>query len=560
MAPPLGPSQKDATPVPESPASSQRPFDFADLGRPMPKSVRTLPPVPQADASGQLEELSGDDILESDDIDALEAAAAGYASFEVEAAEPYVAPQPVAAPAPEPSGFEVGDVGAFDEVEVEGIATRAAQPAAAPAPIGVVAVIAPVVKAVEPAPAPAPVVATKPMPSTLKGMPSAPVTSPLPLDQHAGDDEEESVVISEPAPTTARTPIVAQPAVAPAVVERTLEIRGNDMAKVAAAAAKLGSEPEQTEVLVRSAMPAALQTVRGIQSASGHTPAARQPSPLQASNGRPSSVAPVALDVSRSRMPAIPPMARVPSVQMPARGTPARPLAGLSGLAIGGMAAAAILLVSLVGIGGYAASRTLSAKTDTVEATPSDTSAAGEAATTAAAGVGAPSEAPSPAAGDPPGAASSPIDVSSLPSAPVPGAAPHGFTGKGSFAVTPPPLPVAVPAAPVAAAPVAAAPAAPVARSSGGALAAPGGGRSAPAGAPLPPPPSAPAAAPVAAAPAATTGVVHVDPNLRAVQVDGSYRHANDGIVVVSCGTHRIKVGMKEPQTVNIPCGGAVTL
>ena len=122
MPPPLGPSQKDATPVPESPASSQHPFDFADLGRPRPKSVRTLPPVPQADASGQLEELSGDDILESDDIDALEAAAAGYSSFEVEAAEPYVAPQPAAAPAPEPSGFEVGDVGAFDEVEVEGSA------------------------------------------------------------------------------------------------------------------------------------------------------------------------------------------------------------------------------------------------------------------------------------------------------------------------------------------------------------------------------------------------------------------------------------------------------
>jgi len=65
--------------VPESPASSQRPFDFADLGRPMPKSVRTLPPAPpapparmatqapHADATGQLEELSGDDILESDE-------------------------------------------------------------------------------------------------------------------------------------------------------------------------------------------------------------------------------------------------------------------------------------------------------------------------------------------------------------------------------------------------------------------------------------------------------------------------------------------------------------
>jgi len=514
----------------------------------MPKSVRTLPPVPRADETGQLEELSADDILESDDIDALEAAAAGYSSFEAEAAAPYVAPQPVAAaapaaapapaPAPEPSGFEVGDVGAFDEVEVEGIATRATQPAAQPASIGAVAVLAPVVKVLE---------TTKPIPSTLMGMPAAPVTSPLPLE----DKDEESVIVSEPAPVTARTPVTvqsaAQPAAQPApphVVEKTLEIRGNDMAKVAAAAAKLGSEPDQTEVLVRSAMPAALQNVRGIQ------------------NGRPSSVAPVALDVSRPLMPVIPPMARVPSVHVPPRAV--RPATGLSGLAIGGMAAAAILLVSLVGIGGYAASRTLSAKTDAVEATPSE--AAGEATTTAAGGS-APNEAPSPGTGEPQGAASSPIDVSSLPSAPVPGAAPRGFTGKGSFAVTPPPLPVAVVAAPAVAAPAAApaapaaAPAAPVARS-GGALAAPGAGRSAPAGAPLPPPPSAPAAAaaPVAAAPASTTGVVRVDPNLRAVVVDGSFRHASDGAVTVSCGTHRIKAGMKETQTVNVPCGGAVSL
>ena len=551
MAPPLGPSashRKTPTPVSESPASSQRPFDFADLGRPMPKSVRTLPPVPQADASGQLEELSGDDILESDDIDALEAAAAGYSSFETGAAEAYVAPSPAASraavPAPEPSGFEVGDVGAFDEVEVEGIATRAAQPAAAPASIGVAAVVAPPVKIVETMASAQ--VTVRPVPSTLTGMPAAPVTSPLPLEAQAEQDEpEENVIVSEPAPVTARTPVVA----AQPVAERTLEIRGNDMAKVAAAATKLDGEPGQTEVLVRSAMPAALQA-----------------RPVQSVHGRPASVAPVAVDVSRrGAAPMIPPMARVPSVHVPSRAP--RPSTGLSGLAIGGMAAAALVLVSLVGIGGYAASRTLSAKTDAVEAT-SDNAASSETTTTAAAGS--PTTAPSPAAGDPPGAASSPIDVSSLPSAPVPGAAPRGFTGKGSFAVTPPPLPVAVPAAPVVAAPaapaaapapVAVAPAAPVSRSSGGALAAPGG-RSAPAGAPLPPPASAPvaAAAPAAAAPAATTGVVRVDPNLRAVVVDGSFRHANDGAVVVSCGSHRIKAGMKEAQTVNVPCGGAVSL
>jgi hypothetical protein len=505
----------------------------------MPKSVRTLPPVPQADASGQLEELSGDDILETDDIDALEAAAAGFTSFEVEAA----APAPV--PAPEPSGFEVGEVGAFDEVQVEGIATRATEPAPEPARIGVVAVIAPAMKSVEPAALaatafePAPITARVPNhhPSTLVGMPAAPVTSPLPLE-----DREESVIISEPAPQVAGA---AKAAPAAPAVERTLEIRGNDMAKVAAAAAQLtdlaDSEPQQTEVLVRSAMPPALQ---------------------QKLNARPSSIAPVALDArQRAPMPVIPPMARVPAPVHMHRAAVARPSGGLSGLAIGGMAAAALLLVSLVGIGGYAASRTLS-KTDAVEATTETTSAAGESA---------PSQAPGAPAAEPTGAASSPIDVSSLPSAPTPGAAPRGFTGKGSFAVTPPPPapvaapPVAVAASPVVAAPVAAAPAAaPVARSSGGALAAPGGNRtsSAPAGAPLPPPASAPAvaAAPVAAAPAATTGVVRVDPNLRAVVVDGSFRRANDGVVTVSCGSHKIKAGMKEAQTVNVPCGGAVSL
>ena len=527
--------------VPESPASSQRPFDFADLGRPMPKSVRTPPAPPRADATGQLEELSADDILESDDIDSLEAAAAGFTSF------------------------EVGEVDGFDEVQVEGAASPLPAPAPIAAPIGAAAVLAPVVNApVVTAPVMnAPVVtapmAAAPLPTTLMGMPAAPATSPLPLDTQSEDDGDDAEQGEEKKPVTARTPAtmqsaIAQPAAAP-VVEKTLEIRGNDMAKVAAAAAKLGSEPEQTEVLVRSAMPASLQNVRAAQPASGPMPAAGRP------HGRPSSVAPVALDVSRPPMPVIPPMARVPSVHVPSRGRADAPR-GLSGLAIGGIAAAALVLVSLVGIGGYAASRTLSAKTDAVEGT-SETSAASESTTTAA-GVTAPAVAAPAVAADPPGAASSPIDVSSLPSAPVPGSAPRGFTGKGSFSVTPPP--VVVPAAPpvaVAAAPAApaAAPAAPAARSNGGALAAPGG-RGAPAGAPLPPPPSAPAvaAAPAAPAPASTTGVVHVDPNLRAVQVDGNFRHANDGSVVVSCGQHRIKAGMRDAQVVNVPCGGAVSL
>ena len=41
---------------------------------------------------------------------------------------------------------------------------------------------------------------------------------------------------------------------------------------------------------------------------------------------------------------------------------------------------------------------------------------------------------------------------------------------------------------------------------------------------------------------------------------DGSYRRANDGSVTVSCGSHRVKAGMNDVQSVNVPCGGAVSL
>jgi hypothetical protein len=511
-----------------SPSSSPRPFDFAELGRPVPKSVRALPNVPDADASGALEELSADDILESDDIDALEAAAADISSFE--------------APPPPSSGFEVGELGSFDDVEVEGLAARATEPAPAsvPAPNAVITNIAaaylpapaPVVAApatIEAAPVSMKVEYTSPHPTTLVGVPAAPNTSPLPL--------EESVIVSEPP------------------VERTLEIRGNDMAKVAAAAAKLDAQPEQTEVLVRSAMPPALQ--HGAMPHS-HSPAHAQGQPV---HGRPSSIAPVALDVTElprpARMPSVPAISA--PIHMPSRAV--APKRGTSGLAIGAIVFAAVALVGLVGVGGYTASRALSDKAETASVAPSEPAAAAQA--------GAAPEA-TPAA-EPAAAGSSPIDVSSLPSAPVPGAAPRGFTGSGSFVApatpTPPPVVAASPAA--AAAPAAAAPAGPANRSSGvsgGALPAPGSGSKAvtstAAGAPLPPPASAPAAAPAPAAPAvvSTTGTVRVDPNLRAVVVDGSYRRPNDGVLTVSCGTHRIKAGMKEQQTVHVPCGGSVSL
>ncbi|MDB4944662.1 MAG: hypothetical protein JWP97_4196 [Labilithrix sp.] len=57
-----------------------------------------------------------------------------------------------------------------------------------------------------------------------------------------------------------------------------------------------------------------------------------------------------------------------------------------------------------------------------------------------------------------------------------------------------------------------------------------------------------------------STGNVTVDPKLRVVVVDGNYKRVNDGVVTLSCGAHRIKVGMNEPQSVNVPCGGSIGL
>lgn len=455
------PGRKTRNLVPQSsaPESSPRPFDFAELGRPRakaPPSVRAVSFVPVAEASGDLDELGADDILESDDIDSLEAAAAGITSFE--------------APPSEPSGFEVGELGAFDEVEVEGL---------------------------------------------VPAIPAAPATSPLPLESMMTDD---------------------------AFPERTLEIRRDEMSSVAAAAAALDArEPQQTEVLKRSDMPfpaAAPAWPSHPQGASGHA-------------RRPGSIAPVALDVAaapRATMPSF--SAHAPGTSLPAHAA-RHEKKGLSGLAIGGIVLAAVAFVGLVGIGGFTASRALSDKPEAVSIAPSHATA-GEAATSAARAAGAPGEPRGSAASalpsDPAAPATLPgpatLDVSALPSVPAPVAAPRAFTGSGS---------------------------------GGSAHAAPGHGSTAsgirttalppPGAAPaptgptaLPPPVAAPAAAPAPAPVQSTTGIVRVDPTLRAVVVDGAYRRASDGVVTVSCGTHRIKAGMKEAQTVNVPCGGSVSL
>jgi hypothetical protein len=311
-------------------------------------------------------------------------------------------------------------------------------------------------------------------------------------------------------------------------------------------------------------MPAAIRTMHGGAQAPAPTPA-----PPAVAARRPSSIAPVALDVAAARpamqsVPAFPPPARMPSYASMA------PKRGLSGLAVGIIACSALALVGLVGIGGYAASRALTDKSEPVAVAnaPESPAAAGlPAEGEPSSAVVAPSPVVAPSAPDAPNASpasvgtGSAIDVSALPTAPTPAVpAPRGVTGSGR--TSSPSTPAAAPLA--AAGPSAPSAAAPVTKTSGGALPPPGGGKVASSplaapGAPLPPPAPA-AAAPAAPAAVSSTGTVRVDPNLRAVVVDGSFRRANDGVVVVTCGSHRIKAGMKGEQTINVPCGGSVSL
>lgn len=534
--------------VSASPASSPqldaRAFDFGDLGRPRPPSVRSLPlpsaaaarSIAQADASGQLDEIDADDILEENDIDALDAAAADFHAFtpasssDVQApvtqASSPPSPAPAPAPAPpvsDPTAFEVSDLGAFDDVEVEG----------------------------EPAPVSIKVDYAAPSPSTLVGFPAAPITSPLPLDSVYVDDAQSD----------------GHP-------ERTLEIPAYSVQRAAAVAAELDASndadatgkldaqaPQQTEVLHRSAMPAALQA-----------PRIQRITPMLAPV-RPSSIAPVAMDAS------------VPAAHMirPAVKSPT------SSLAIGGVVFALVAIIGFLGVGAYVATRAIADKADAVAVAPSPQAPATEATPAAPPAVqaspgagarapalvpGAPAElaasaeqaAPAPAAivaAAPPTdiAPANPaaLDVSSLPSAPAQGAraatAPKAITAdkpekadkpatttatRGATSGTALPPPGALPAS-------GSAPAArPAPATAGQPLAAPVA--------------AAPAAAPAPAGPAATTGVIRVDPKLRAVVVDGSYRRVDGGQVTVSCGAHRVKAGMNDVQSVNVPCGGSTSL
>lgn len=526
MAPPLVDGRKTRTlsaSPDSSPGSNPRPFSFGELGRARPRppgGARLLPPIKDPDSEL---ELSADDIIESNDVGAFELAAADAARS---------------------SGFEVGDLGAFDEIEVEGLASAAPEPAPLP-----VAAVAPVSMRVDYA---------SPQASTLIGMPSAPITSRLPV--------EESVIVSEP----------------PAP-ERTLEMKGDALAKVAEQVAFLeGDMPEQTQVLVRSQMPASIQGPRTLPT--GHTPpptsvhtpsialaataAAWQSGHMPAANGhaRPSSVAPVALDISRPRaaMPSIPAAANVPRIHAPAQKS------GVSGLLIGGLIFAAASLIGVVGVGGYIASRSLSDKAESFATSPAPEPSSPSAAA-------APAEPAAAAPADPAAASPVGVDVSALPSAPVRGASGASAPQSAAPAVAAP-APAAAPrnvgsnggGSHASGGSSPAAPAAPTSTGRSGAPLPPPGGASTAREAPLPaatgaavalpPPPNKPAPAAAAPVVAPTTGNVSVDPKLRAVVVDGSFRRVNDGVLTLSCGTHRIKVGMNDPQVVNVPCGGSVSL
>lgn len=544
--------------MPQSPASPSHPVDFSDLGRPRSKASPSVRALPAPEPSGDLDELSADDILESDDIEPFEAAAAGIVSFE--------------APKAEPSGFEVGEVGGFDEgeIHVEGLAVSPPEPAPAHAVAAVSALPVPAVVTVDAPKVDAPAASVNvdapkvdvpaasmkvdyaaPAPATLIGVPAAPVTSPMPL---------ESVIVRDDANDDAPDDSHV----------KTLEIRGNDMSKVAAAAAALDpNEPQHTEVIKRSDMPPALHVqtmVGGMQAVHSPPPTSAYTPSLdpsaRAHAQRSSSIDPMALDVAaRGPMASSPAHAPMPAAAVAYAAPAKKPM---TGLAIGGLALAAVALIGLVGIGGFAASRALADKSApdspaTAEAAAEGkTSAAPAAAAPVPAAVAEPAAEPSVGATNP--APPATLDVSALPAAPVPGATPRGVSGSSVAPST------GERSGSGATAPRAAAgspsPATGRSSTSSGikttALPPPG---AAPTGGSTPlPPPAAAAPAPARAASQSRTGIVRVEPNLRAVVVDGSYRRATNGVLVVSCGVHRIKAGMGETKTVKVPCGGAVSL
>ncbi|MBS2015380.1 MAG: hypothetical protein JST00_21005 [Deltaproteobacteria bacterium] len=401
---------------------------------------------------------------------------------------------------------------------------------------GPVAEAAPVSVEVEPDPEPAVAApAARAVPKTLESaaapVPPAPNTSPLPLDELASEDR---------------------------LAEKTVEIRKDAALKAAEHLADDYEGIGHTEVMVRtpelSRKPTATPTpsqalnvtapVGQRPSWQAHPAAGTQPLP------RPGSIAPVALDAAhRAAAPSI------AAVSVP----PQR--RGMSAGAIAGLVFGAVALIGLVGAGGFAASRALSKEPVAAEESPSGPTAIVTTATSQATAA-----APQPAAASPapaateetaPAASSPGVDVSALPSA-----APKAVASPAHAAAATPATTTTTTSA--AADKKAAKPTSEKTPSPAQTAAS-----KVDPNAPLPPPgqanPSAPVAAataaplpaPAAAAPKSSVGNVHVDSNLRVVQVDGAFRRTQDGIVTVSCGPHRIKAGMSE-RTVDVPCGGTV--
>lgn len=363
-------------------------------------------------------------------------------------------------------------------------------------------------------------------------MPSMqPSTTATLFGMPAARDAGESGASAEP--LSARSPSFAATLPAPALTERTLELT-DTAEKVASAAAFLdGDIQEHTELLDSPSVPPFPR-----QGPIGYTP---PPSSAMVAtvpawaHGRSTSVGPVAMDVSSVPRPTLPSIAPAE-----ARVYAPPPTAGnRRGLWVVGAVLGIGALIGAAGLGGYLASRKLTMDAVSAEATAAKPSVAGLAASAPTANAEPLTNAvpASPAAMQPPPAAtqasngSPEVDVSALPASRTPskgtmsgGASKRAGTGvpnspKGQ--AMSPPLP-ASPAETVVA---------------------------------LPPPPPKP----VVVAPVSTTGRVLLDPSNRTAVVDGAFQRVNGGVLTLSCGMHRIKVGMASPRAVNVPCGGSVT-
>ena len=71
------------------------------------------------------------------------------------------------------------------------------------------------------------------------------------------------------------------------------------------------------------------------------------------------------------------------------------------------------------------------------------------------------------------------------------------------------------------------------------------------------PPVTAAAAAPAPPPPAATTGTL-VRPAKKRVSLDGKPMRATS--LTIACGAHSVKVGAAKAKSIDVPCGGTVTL